>query len=90
MNVTAPTTPFTTVTSAIAPLPDPVNVTVGILEYVNVPADGVNPIPALIIEISFDPFIVAIPATPNNVAEAPSFPACFMITPGFNPLVKSL
>ena len=52
MNVTAPTTPFTTVTSAIAPLPDPVNVTVGILEYVNVPADGVNPIPALIIERS--------------------------------------
>ena len=43
MNVTAPTTPFTIVTSAIAPLPDPVNVTVGILEYVNVPADGVNP-----------------------------------------------
>ena len=60
------------------------------LEYVSTSADGVYPTPALIIERSLPSLIVAIPATPNNVAEALSFPACFIITPGFNPVVKSL
>ena len=38
---------------------------------------------------SFPSLIVAIPATPNNVADAPSFPACLIVTPGFNPVAKS-
>ena len=90
MNVTAPTTPLLIVTSAIAPLPDPVKVTVGTLEYVLTAAAGVYPTPGLTIVISLDPLIVAIPATPSKFADAPSFAACLIVTPGINPVAKSL
>ena len=83
--MTTPILPLSTVTSAIAPLPDPVNVTIGIFEYVLTAAAGVYPTPGLIIARSFDPFIVAIPETDINVALALSLPACFILTPGINP-----
>ena len=79
--MTTPILPLSTVTSAIAPLPEPVNVTSGMLEYVLTAAAGVYPTPGLIISRSFDPLIVAIPEIAFNVALAPSLADCFIFTP---------